>query len=389
MARRNAVKVHWDRKKLAAKRGHGYIEISIYLSEGQRKFISLGSATAMEWMRMENSKELAEEVAKYESIVEAMRTLGEDMTVANFESHLDLQEVVENTRQVEGKMFNGYDLTDSFIEYVSDFIQQENVAKGTLKHKKVVLRSLKTFGMLRTFEDLKPANIMAYDRWLHRDKSRSDVTIATYHKYLHYYINVLLMEERIPRDPYKNVRIKKGESKERQPLTEEELIKVRDAVLEREKLDRVRDLFIFMAYTGLSYIDTQSFEFKKMTVFDKETGLYFIDGRRLKTKTKYFTPILPPAQKVLEKNNYQLLKISNQKANDHLHTIEEKLGIEHPMTCHIARHSFATLCLAHGVPADNVSKMLGHTNLKTTMRYAKTLQTTIRHNTSALVGSLL
>ena len=345
MAKRNAVKVHWDRKKLAAKRGHGYIEISIYLSEGQRKFISLGSAMAMEWMRMENSKELAEEVAKYESIVEAMRTLGEDMTVANFESHLDLQEVVENTRQVEGKMFNGYDLTDSFIEYVSDFIQQENVAKGTLKHKKVVLRSLKTFGMLRTFEDLKPANIMAYDRWLHRDKSRSDVTIATYHKYLHYYINVLLMEERIPRDPYKNVRIKKGESKERQPLTEEELIKVRDAVLEREKLDRVRDLFIFMAYTGLSYIDTQSFEFKKMTVFDKETGLYFIDGRRLKTKTKYFTPILPPAQKVLEKNNYQLLKISNQKANDHLHTIEEKLGIEHPMTCHCGRHIDFLSCL--------------------------------------------
>ena len=389
MAKKNSVKVYWDRKKLAAKRGHGYIEISVYLSEGQRKFISLGSATAMEWMRIKKSKELAEEMAKYENIVEAMRTLGEDMTIANFESHLDIREVVNKGKEEGGKMFNGNDLTGSFIEYVSDFIEQEDVAKGTLKHKKVVLTSLKTFGMIQSYEDLTPANIMAYDRWLHRDKTRSDVTVATYHKYLHYYINVLLMEERIPRDPYKNVKIKKGQSKERQPLTEEELIKVRDSVLEREKLDRVRDLFIFMAYTGLAYIDTQNFDFNKMTVLDKETGLYFIDGRRLKTKTEYFTPILPPAQKVLEKNNYKLLKISNQKANDHLHTIEEKLSIEHPMTCHIARHSFATLCLAHGIPADNVSKMLGHTNLKTTMRYAKTLQATIRQNAGAMLSSLL
>lgn len=382
----------FDRKKRSERIGHGIIDIIINLGDGERKYIAFGSATPMEWRRIEKSKELADQVAKYEEILGAMKMMGEEMTKEAFDAHLGISQAIEvrkssekektAPKQQKKRKDNG------FIEFVKEIQEQEDVAKATLKHKKVVLRSLEEFGGILSFDDLTPSNIMAYDRWLHNGV-RTVVTCNQYHKYVRYYINLLMMEERISSNPYTKVTLRKGHSKERQPLTEEELIKVRDAVLEREKLDRVRDLFIFMAYTGLSYIDTQSFDFKKMTVFDKETGLYFIDGRRLKTKTKYFTPILPPAQKVLEKNNYQLLKISNQKANDHLHTIEEKLGIEHPMTCHIARHSFATLCLAHGVPADNVSKMLGHTNLKTTMRYAKTLQTTIRHNTSALVGSLL
>ena len=262
---KKAVKPVWDRRKLAAKRGHGYVEIAVYIAPGQRKYIAFGSATAMEWLRMEKSKELADQCAKYEAIVNAMSTLGEEMTVENFESHLHLESLVNDAKKETGLIVDGNDLSESFIEYVRDMQAQENVTKATMKHKRVTLRSLEEFGRIQTFADLTPANIMAYDRFLH-DGIRKDVTIATYHKYVRYYINILLMEERIPRNPYTRVKIKKGESKIRQPLTEAELVKVRDAEIAREKLDRVRDLFIFMAYTGLSYIDTQHFDFKKMTV---------------------------------------------------------------------------------------------------------------------------
>ena len=67
----------------------------IYLSAGQRKYMAFGKATAMEWVRIQKSRDLAKQIAKYEEIVSAMRTLGEEMTVANFESHLDLKEVVK------------------------------------------------------------------------------------------------------------------------------------------------------------------------------------------------------------------------------------------------------------------------------------------------------
>ena len=385
---KSAVKVVFDRKKRAERLGHGIIDIVINLGNGERKYIAFGSATPMEWRRIENSSELRNQMEKYQKIVDGMKALGENMTKNNFDAFAGLSAAVEEKKRDEGKFYNNQDLTENFLHYVRNFIENENCALATLKHKRVVLRSLEDFGHIQTFEDLTPSNIKAYDRWLHNGV-RTDVTISQYHKYVHYYINTLLMEERIPSDPYKKVPIKKGESKMRQPLTEQELIKVRDAKLEREKLDRVRDLFIFMAYTGLSYADTQHFNFKEMAVFDENEKMYYIDGRRMKTKTEFFTPILPPALAVLEKNDYRLMKISNQKANDHLHTIQEKLEINHSMTCHIARHSFATLCLSHGVTMESVSKMLGHTNLKTTQRYAKVLQSTIRQQSVKLVGSLL
>ena len=51
---------------------------------------------------------------------------------------------------------------------------------------------------------------------------------------------------------------------------------------------------------------------------EKGEKFTFIDGKRVKTGCSYYTPILPPAMEVLKKYNYQLPKISNQKANDYL-----------------------------------------------------------------------
>ena len=74
--------------------------------------------------------------------------------------------------------------------------------------------------------------------------------------------------------------------------------------------------------------------------------MYFISGERLKTKTKFYTPILPPAMAVLDKYLYDLPIISMQKYNDYLHVLEEKMGLRKPLTSHVARHTYATtVCL--------------------------------------------
>ena len=382
-----SVKAVWDRKGLATQRnGKGYIEIAIYLGSGQRKYLSFGKCTAMEYRRLLNSKELKTELEKYEQIVKMMGTLGEEMTVDNFMSHLEVLGIVSNHRK---KNFNNNTefINENFLEFIRNFMEEEDCSKTTMKHKRCVLRSLERFKRIVYFSDLTTANIVAYDRWLHKGV-RKDVTIFQYHKYLRYYINMLLMEERITSNPYKVFKPKRGEINMRIPLTEKELLIIRNAVINREKLARVRDLFIFMAYTGLSYADTQVFDFRTMAEFNEEQGLYFIDGRRVKTGAQFYTPILPPALDVLKRNNFKLLKISNQKANDHLHTIEEMLGIQKPMTCHIARHSFGTLCISHGATMESTSKMMGHTNIKTTQRYAKILQSTVQQQVGKLLNSL-
>jgi site-specific recombinase XerD len=75
------------------------------------------------------------------------------------------------------------------------------------------------------------------------------------------------------------------------------------------------------------------------------------------------------------KNEKRLLPIlTNQKMNAYLKEIADVCGIKKDLTFHIARHTFATtITLSNGVPLETVSKMLGHTSLKTTQHYAKIL----------------
>ena len=256
--------------------------------------------------------------------------------------------------------------------------------EGTRKHKICAIETVLTFGKLNTYGDLTPKNIIAFDNWLH-DGTRTDVTCYGYHKKIHKWVRQLYQMGEIPQDPYQVVTLKRGKCREREPLTELELNLMRNYKFEG-KLARVRDLFIFAAYTGLSFCDTQTFDFESMT--KKEGKMYYIDGSRIKTDTKFFTPILSPAMKVLEKYDYQLPKISNQKANDYLHVIQMELHFRQKLTFHVARHSFATMALAHDVPIENVARMLGHQDIKTTQIYAKVLRTTIERHATALQRSI-
>lgn len=80
--------------------------------------------------------------------------------------------------------------------------------------------------------------------------------------------------------------------------------------------------------------------------------------------------------------------MSNQKINGYLKIIAEMAKITKNLTFHLARHTFATLALAHDIPLENVSKMLGHTNTKTTQIYAKVLHTTVERHASELAEKI-
>tara|TARA_R110002049_G_scaffold108158_2_gene256246 strand:+ start:290 stop:1423 length:1134 start_codon:yes stop_codon:yes gene_type:complete len=184
----------------------------------------------------------------------------------------------------------------------------------------------------------------------------------------------------IDKDPFLHW---KGKLKivEREFLTQEEIQKIIDKELRMERLDQVRDIFIFCCFTGLAYADV-----KKLTKDDVVIGVdgeQWIKTRRTKTDTRSNIPILPIAQTIIEKyKDNELMKIknvvlpvlTNQKMNAYIKEIADLCGITKNLTFHLARHTFATtVTLSNGVPIESVSKMLGHTNLKTTQHYAKIL----------------
>ncbi|RXG11238.1 site-specific recombinase XerD [Leeuwenhoekiella aestuarii] len=179
---------------------------------------------------------------------------------------------------------------------------------------------------------------------------------------------------------------------EREFLTEEEIQKIINLDLKMERLDQVRDIFIFCCFTGLAYADV-----KKLNRGDISIGVdgeEWIKTKRSKTDTRSNIPILPIAKTIIEKyKENELLKdrnlvlpvLSNQKMNAYIKEIATLAGIPKNLTFHLARHTFATtVTLSNGVPIESVSKMLGHTNLKTTQHYAKILDMKVSRDMSVL-----
>ena len=378
------IKVIFDRKKTAAKTGSGKIDIRIYLKEGERKFETVATATPDNWELVAQGKAIQTKLKHYEQIINAMMLFNEDMTIENFNKHIYQSNVP--TEPDSTHMYNGHDQRQSFYEYCYNYSKvNEKLADSTWKHIKTVFDKLEESGIIKTFADLTPVNIRAFDTWLHAQGDKGDVTIYGYHKRIKKYTRILWQNEMIAVEPYAHCKFNRGKSKERNPLNEKEIIKIRDAKYEG-RLDRARDLFIFMAYTGLAYCDMAVFDYETMT--EKIGKITYIDGERLKTGSKFFTPILPPAMDVLKKYDYKLPVITNQKLNDYLLLIETDLKIKKRVSCHVARHSFATLMDVHDVPLEKIKRMLGHKDIRSTQIYAKISKKNVSDQVDVLVPKL-
>ena len=179
---------------------------------------------------------------------------------------------------------------------------------------------------------------------------------------------------RIKINPFCNIHLRKGE-KSVQFLTEEEVSIIRDKDFHNESLNKVRDLFVFQAASGLSYSDMA--KLKPEDIQQNDDGQYYIHDKRNKTGVYYTAVILADGIEILKKYNFQLPIITNHKVNVFLKTIRDLCGIDKPIFSHVARHTYATRCLNRGIRLEVVAKLLGHSTPKITQHYAKLLEKSI------------
>lgn len=387
---KQAVKLVFDRRKRVEATGKGNVEFIIQLSRLAVKKIIVDSMTPEEWESYKNAPFLKKEMENYQKIVNAMQLLGEEMTVENFNKHIGVDTPLRNTSKKKSKESvaetKDERINESFLDFMHDAIVKEKSAATTKRQKFVALDALRRWGGIVTFADISTKKLREYDAWLREDGTRTDVAVNNYHKRTKMYVRQAYEKGIIDKDYYSMVHFPRGKCKERNPLTEAELMKLRTVELPQREA-RVRDLFIFSAYTGLAFCDAQAFDFFTMT--EQRGDMFYIDGSRMKTGTKFYTPILPPAMEVLKRYNFELPKISNQKGNDYLRIVKSIAGIRKPLTFHVARHSFATLSLSHDVPIEKVARMLGHTDIKTTQIYAKILKSTIENYATELSRAII
>ena len=229
-------------------------------------------------------------------------------------------------------------------------------------------------------EDINNKFVSNFEIYLKTEKNCSHNTTMKYLKHIKKIIRIAMANGWLHKDPFANYKMK-FKTVDRPFLTEEELNTLINKKFSIQRLEFVKDSFLFSCFTGLAHSDL-----KKLTPKDIRTGS---DGNkwvminRTKTNMSSHIPVLPVTAMLIEKykdNPYCLDKgvllpvLSNQKMNAYLKEIADLCGIEKNLTSHIARHTFATtVTLNNDVPIETVSKMLGHSSIKMTKIYAKLL----------------
>lgn len=195
----------------------------------------------------------------------------------------------------------------------------------------------------------------------------------------------------IQKDPFANFKIR-FQKVDRGYLTQEQIEILMNKDFSLKRLEQVRDIFVFCCYTGLAYIDVS--KLRQSNIRKSFDGKLWIMGKREKTGISFNIPLLDIAKEILDKyagtlpDDKALPVLSNQKMNSYLKEIGTLCGINKELTFHLARHTFATLTLSKGVSIESVSKMLGHSNIKTTQIYAKITDAKVSNDMAAFAKKI-
>ncbi len=291
-----------------------------------------------------------------------------------------------------------------FVEHnrkMKELIDLEYAA-GTYERYVTSLRHTKNFLLWKynvsdiSIDRIDHAFITEYEFYLRSERKCANNTTVKYIKNFHKIVNQCLANGWLDKDPFINYKSKVKEVV-REYLNENEIETIINKDLYVERLEVVRDIYIFSCFTGLAYIDVKQLSADNISIgIDGEKWIF---KDRQKTDVESRIPLLPIALEILKKyenhplcvNQNKLLPIlTNQRMNSYLKEIATLCKINKDLTFHTARHTFATtVTLTNAVPIESVSKMLGHSSIKTTQHYAKILDKKVSDDMMILRAKLV
>ncbi|MDR2844227.1 MAG: site-specific integrase, partial [Candidatus Symbiothrix sp.] len=242
-----------------------------------------------------------------------------------------------------------------------------------------------------SLKDINHKFICDFELFLLTSRCCAENTTAKYMQFFKHIIIIAQKNEWIFKNPFANYTIQ-VKSTDRGYLTQEEIEILMKQKFTTKRLERVRDVFVFCCFCGVSYIDVKKLTNDNIrTSFD---GNLWIMGKRGKTDVSYQVPLMEIPKIILKKykdklpDNRLLPVINNQNTNAYLKEIGILSGIKKKLTFHLSRHTFATLTLSKGVSIESVSKMLGHTNIQTTQIYARITSEKIGNDMALFAGKV-
>jgi integrase len=257
----------------------------------------------------------------------------------------------------------------------------KNFIQWKFKRREVKLSSLK-FQFIKDFE-----------YYLRTEENMQQSTINKTLQRFKKMVNFAIAHEYLERNPFL-MHKPKAVKKEIIFLTRTELSHLQKKELDNKRLDEVRDCFVFCCYTGLAFKEMSNL--RKEHIVQGKDGKNWIRLKRQKTDKTISVPLLPEAQKILDRYYGQLKegKVLPSKINSHfnayLKEIADLCELKINLTHHIARKTFATtVLLLNDVPIEIVSKLLGHSRIGITQaHYGQILEEKVQSEMEKLKNKL-
>ena len=256
-------------------------------------------------------------------------------------------------------------------------------AKGTWRRYEACYNHIERFIQHKykksdvTLSDVNPIFIRDLEHYLKTERHCAHNSTMKYLRHLKKITRIAIANGWLKSDPFANIKFHFDEV-DMDFLTEEELNTVTSQYFEIERLQQVRDIYLFCCFTGLAFVDIKSLVY---TDIEMKDDTYWIKKKRQKTKNWCHIPLLEPAVQLMnkykdhpvcQKKGIVFPVLTNQKMNSYLKEIADVCGINKKLSTHTARHTFATtVTLANHISIEVVSKMLGHSSINMTKKYAR------------------
>lgn len=276
-------------------------------------------------------------------------------------------------------------------EMFNDYIT--NVVIPKVKAKQITILTQKKYQLLASYfmecinpntqvDHINNTHIRQFHNYLITTKLQKTSTIGGVLQKLKGIFTLYFENGVIMKNPMSEYKIDKGKPK-LEYLTDEEVERIENCNHPSSAISKTKDLFIFQLNSGLSYGDLMEVAKEDIQLHN---NTYFIKKKRIKTGIEFTAVLLPKAISIMEKYNYNLPKLTNQRYNIYLKDIQQMAGVGTTLTTHLARKTYATRLLNKGVAINVVSKCLGHSNTNITQKhYAKTLDETVLNAVSAVI----
>ena len=230
-----------------------------------------------------------------------------------------------------------------------------------------------------SLEEVTPKFLSNFDNYLRIEYNMANNHAMKIRQKLRTIYKVAIDNGWVSKNPFSTVKIH-FDPVERDVLTKSELTALIQTDMIFDRLEKMRDVFVFACFTGLAHCDVAGLT--KENIITDEAGQVWLKTHRQKTSEVVDIPLLEIPQLIIKKyqgmkelNGKLLPTLTNSCSNLYLKEVAVRCGINKTLTFHMARHTFATtVTLSNGVPIESVAKMLGHRNIRTTQIYAKVIK---------------